>query len=89
MGAATLTDTREALGESPVVSSPDDRATDFDALLYEPLEESEKAFEEGYLHFCAFLDQAIIPNIAAQCNGQLICGLPVAGGHLCHREDES
>ena len=43
-----------------------DRMQDFDELLVELLEESEKAFQEGRLGFCAFIDTVVIPGVAAQ-----------------------
>ena len=43
-----------------------ERAQDFDELLTELLEESEKAFHEGRLGFCALMDSVVIPGVAAQ-----------------------
>lgn len=43
-----------------------DRMQDFDGLMAELLEESEKAFEEGRLGFCALMDSMVIPGIAAE-----------------------
>jgi len=43
------------------------RATDFEELLRELVEESGRALEEGYLDWCAVLQGYLIPKIEAEC----------------------
>jgi hypothetical protein len=43
------------------------RATDFEELFRELVEESGRALEEGYLEWCAVLQGYLIPKIDAEC----------------------
>lgn len=44
----------------------DERMQDFDELLADLLAESEQAFREDRLGFCAIMDSVVIPGVAAQ-----------------------
>ena len=56
-------ETRMQAGETLL----DTRASDFEELFDELVEESGRALEEGYLEWCAVLQGYLIPKIEAEC----------------------
>jgi hypothetical protein len=56
-------ETRMQAGETLL----DTRAADFEELLRELVEESGRALEEGYLEWCAVLQEYLIPKIETEC----------------------
>ena len=56
-------ETRMRAGETLL----DTRAADFEELFRELVEESGRALKEGYLEWCAVLQEYLIPKIEAEC----------------------
>ena len=63
MSATVLPKTRMLDGETLLAT----RAADFEELFRELVEESGRALEEGYLEWCAILQEYLIPKIEAEC----------------------
>ncbi len=61
---ASVEETRSTLAGETLLAT---RASDFEELFRELVEESGRALEEGYLEWCAVLQGYLIPKIEAEC----------------------